>query len=164
MHFLYVASYHRVKQKKKAHSNSQLEKTGYCQLRSCKNSDWWNRKQKIRLSLIIRTVERRIVKISDEVLEQTVSQVKESPFHSVQLNKRTDIASQPQFSVLMPYVDNDEVSDEVLFCKALQLYTEGQNVFQCLAKFFSEHSIPWEKYPRICTDSAAACTGNRKYY
>jgi len=35
-----------------------------------------------------------------------------------------------------------EVSEDPLFRKALQLHTTGEDSFQCLDSFFSEHSIP----------------------
>ena len=53
------------------------------------------------ISLSNSTVKRRITDMSDDVLEQILTQVKASPFYSVQLDESTDIAGLPQLSVLI---------------------------------------------------------------
>ena len=111
------------------------------------------------VSLSNNTVKRRIVDMSDDVLEQILIQVKESPFYSIQLDESTDIAGLPQLSVFIRYINNAAVSEDLLFCKALKLYTKGEDIFQCLNSFFTDYSIPWNKCAGICTDGAAACTG-----
>ena len=80
-----------------------------------------------------------------------------SPFYSIQLDESTDIAGLPQLSLFIRYINNGAVSEDLLFCKALKLHTKGEDIFQCLNDFFTEHSIPWEKCAGICTDGAAAC-------
>ena len=97
--------------------------------------------------------------MSDDVFEQILTHVKASPFYSIQLDESTDIAGLPQLSVFIRYINNGAGSEDLLFCKALKLHTKGEDIFQCLNDFFTEHSIPWEKCAGICTDSAAACTG-----
>ena len=111
------------------------------------------------ISLSNSTVKRRITDMSDDVLEQILTHVKASPFYSIQLDESTDIAGLPQLSVFIRYINNGAVSEDLLFCKALKLHTKGEDIFQCLNDFFTEHSIPWEKCAGICTDGAAACTG-----
>ena len=111
------------------------------------------------ISLSNSTVKRRITDMSDDVLEQILTHVKVSPFYSIQLDESTDIAGLPQLFVFIRYINNGAVSEDLLFCKALKLHTKGEDIFQCLNDFFTEHSIPWEKCAGICTDGAAACTG-----
>ena len=111
------------------------------------------------ISLSNSTVKTRITDMSDDVLEQILTHVKASPFYSIQLDESTDIADLPQLSVFIRYINNGAVSEDLLFCKALKLHTKGEDIFQCLNDFFTEHSIPWEKCAGICTDGAAACTG-----
>jgi len=62
-------------------------------------------------------VKRRIIDLSVDILEQIVNQVKKSIFYSMHLDECTDIVTQQQLSVFIQYVGNDEVSEDLLFCK-----------------------------------------------
>ena len=74
-------------------------------------------------------MKKTIVEMSDDAGEQMVNKVKESPFYSIQLDECTDTSSQPQLSVFIRYVSNDEGLEGLLSCKALQLYAKGENIF-----------------------------------
>ena len=93
------------------------------------------------VSLSNSTVKRHIVDMSDNVFEK-LTHAKESLFYSIQLDECTDITSLPQLSVFFRYINNDAVSEDLLFCKALKLHTKGEDIFQCLNDFFTEYSIP----------------------
>ena len=112
------------------------------------------------VSLSNRTLKRGTVDMSHDVLEQILIHVKESSFYSIQLelDECTDITGLPQLSVIIRYIYNAAVSEDLLFCKALKLHTNCEDIFQCLNDFFTEYSIPWEKCAGICTNSAAVCT------
>ena len=58
-------------------------------------------------------VKRRIVDISDDVLEQILTHVKKSPFYSIQLklDEYTDITSVPQLSVIIRYINNAAINN-----------------------------------------------------
>ena len=81
------------------------------------------------------------------------------PFYAIQLDESTVIAGLPQLSLFIRYISNGEVLEELLFCKALQLHTRGEDIFKIIDGFFHDNSISWDKCARICTDGAAACTG-----
>ena len=97
--------------------------------------------------------------MSNDVLEQIIGQVNTSPFYAIQLDESTDIAGLPQLSLFIRYISNGEVLEELLFCKALQLHTRGEDIFKIIDGFFHDNSISWDKCAGICTDGAAACTG-----
>jgi len=63
--------------------------------------------------------------------------VKESQFYSFHLDEGTKIASQQHISVFIRCVSNDEVFEDLIFCKALQLHAKCENIFPCLGNFFS---------------------------
>ena len=90
-----------------------------------------------------------------------INQIKKSPLYLIQLDESIDIAGLTQLSVFMHYINNAAISEDFLFCKALKLHTNGEDIFQCLNSFFSEYSIPWDNCAGICTDGAAACTSFR---
>ena len=119
------------------------------------------RKSKIlnSVSLSAATVKRRILDMSHDVLEQIIGQVNTSPFYAIQLDESTDIAGLPQLSLFIRYISNGEVLEELLFCKALQLHTRGEDIFKIIDEFFHDNSISWDKCAGICTDGAVACTG-----
>ena len=59
------------------------------------------RKKLVTISLSASTVKRRIIDMSNDVLEQIESQVKTPSFVAMQLNESTDIAGLAQFSVFI---------------------------------------------------------------
>ena len=95
--------------------------------------------------------------MSDDVLEQILTHVKESPFYSIKLDVCTDFTGLPQYLIFICYINNAAISGDLLFCKALILDTKGEDIFQCLNDFLTEYSIPLEKCAEICTDGAEAC-------
>ena len=113
--------------------------------------------------------------MSDDVLEQIGTHVKEYPFYSIgTLVKEypfysilfhfihfefTDIAGLPELSAFIWYINNAAVSEDLLFCKALKLHTKGEDIFPCLNDFFINYFISWKECAGISTDGAAACTG-----
>ena len=84
-----------------------------------------------------------------DVLNRIVNQAEASPFYAIQLDESTDVAGFIQLSVFIRYIYNGEVSENLLFCKALPLHTKGEDIFKCLDAFFNEHSIPWENCAEI---------------
>ena len=78
----------------------------------------------------------------------------------MQLDEWADIASQSQISMFIHYASSDEVSENLLFGKALLLHNKDKDIFQH-PDFFREHSIPWGKSVEIYTDGVAARTGKK---
>ena len=67
----------------------------------------------------------------DDVLEQILTHVKESPFYSIQLHECTDVTGLLQLLIFIRYINNAAVSENLLFCKALKLHTKCEDIFQC---------------------------------
>jgi zinc finger BED domain-containing protein 5/7/8/9 len=111
------------------------------------------------LSISNNTVKRRIVDMSEDVLEQIGEKVNLSPYFSIQLDESTDIASQAQLLVYIRYLDHSNFTENLLFCKPLVANTTGEVIFNCLNMFFVDNCLDWSKYVDVCTDGATACTG-----
>ena len=128
MHASYVASYEIAKQKK-AHTIGEklilrvMKKMVKIMIGE-KESEKLNA-----LSLSNNIVKRRIEVMSGDVLNQIVNQAKASLFYAIQLDESTDVAGFPQLSVFIRYIYNGEVSENLLFCKALPLHTKGEDIF-----------------------------------
>jgi len=63
-------------------------------------------------------------------LNTDASEVKVSLLYSILLNECRDIVSQPQVSMFIRYAGNDEISKDLLFCKALHFHTGGEDIIQ----------------------------------
>ena len=84
------------------------------------------------VSISATAVKRRIVDMSHDVLEQIVSQVNASPFYAIQLDESTDIAGLPQLSLIIRYISDGKVLEELLFGKPLHLHTRGEESLRVL--------------------------------
>ncbi|KAJ4920278.1 hypothetical protein JOQ06_024417 [Pogonophryne albipinna] len=51
------------------------------------------------------------------------------------------------------------MNEHILFCKKLTGRTTGQDVFNVIDYFFSQHKLDWKSCSHVCTDGAAAMTG-----
>ncbi|KAJ4932235.1 hypothetical protein JOQ06_010660 [Pogonophryne albipinna] len=51
------------------------------------------------------------------------------------------------------------MNKHILFCKKLTGRTTGQDVFNVIDNFFSQHKLDWKSCSHVCTDGAAAMTG-----
>ncbi|KAJ4931123.1 hypothetical protein JOQ06_025422 [Pogonophryne albipinna] len=51
------------------------------------------------------------------------------------------------------------MNEHILFCKKLTGRTTGQDVFNVIDNFFSQHKLDWKSCSHVCTDGAAAMTG-----
>ena len=108
------------------------------------------------------TVNRRIAKLSANIKEQVISELKNSPFgmFSIQLDETTDVASCSQLLVFCRYFTESDMKDNMLFCSALESTTKAVDVIQTLAKFFDQE-LKWENLCGVCTDGAPAMLGAR---
>ena len=109
------------------------------------------------------TVNRRIAKLSANIKEQVISELKNSSFgmFSIQLDETTDVASCSQLLVFCRYFTESDMKDNMLFCSVLESTTKAVDVMQTLAKFFDQEELKWENLCGVCTDGAPAMLGVR---
>ena len=77
------------------------------------------------ISLSNNTVRRRITDMSNDVLEQVLNQVKESPCYSIQLDECMDIAGLPQLSVFIRYINNAAISEDLFILQSVEIAYQG---------------------------------------
>ncbi|XP_072382673.1 protein FAM200C-like [Diabrotica undecimpunctata] len=94
-------------------------------------------KQKFsQIPLSDKTVKRRIDDMVEDIQNQVVDAVKQSPLFAIQLNESTDIAQCSQITVYVRYIENERMKDELLFSTELEITTQAIDVMKAVSDFF----------------------------
>ena len=112
------------------------------------------------LSLSDNTIQRRIQEMSDDIKNQVVEQIKQSPGYVLQLDKSTDVSSCAQLMVYVRYIHNCDFKEELLFCQPLDSQTLGIDIFNKVDNFFVDEGLDWRKVGAVCTDGAPSMLGS----
>nr|XP_014352015.1 PREDICTED: zinc finger MYM-type protein 6-like [Latimeria chalumnae] len=107
------------------------------------------------------TVSRRIEELSRDIKCQLTERLCECEQFAIQLDETTDVGSAEQLLVYVRYVWLGEILEDFLFCQELPERTTGEEIFKLLDNFMESELLKWENCVAVCTDSAAAMTGNR---
>jgi hypothetical protein len=113
------------------------------------------------VSLSNNTIQRRILDMSADVLEQILSEIRASPVFSFQLDESTDVSSCSQLLVFVKYIHLEDIKEEFLFCRALKTSTKSEDVMVMIRLFFENKELQWENLCGVCTDGAPAMLGSR---
>ncbi|XP_031336653.1 SCAN domain-containing protein 3-like [Photinus pyralis] len=84
------------------------------------------------ISLSNNTIQRRIADMSADVREQILSEIRESPLFSLQLDESTDVSSCSQLLVFAKYIHLDDIKEEFLFCAPLKTTTKSEDVMNMI--------------------------------
>lgn len=106
------------------------------------------------------TVSRRISDMANNTKEQLVQAVRESSWFAIQIDETTDVAGLAQLIVFVRGVHGDEVFEDLLFCKPLNVSTKGRDIFALLDSFFSANRLDWKNCVSVCMDGAKAMSGH----
>ena len=87
------------------------------------------------LSLSDNTVQRRIEEMSENIKNQVVEQINQSPFCVLQLDESTDVSSCAQLMVFVRYIHNCDFKEELLFCRPIDSQIRGIDVFNKVDTF-----------------------------
>jgi hypothetical protein len=113
------------------------------------------------VSLSNNTIQRRILDMSADVLEQILSEIRASPVFSFQLDESTDVSSCSQLLVFVKYIHLEDIKEEFLFCRALKTSTKSEDVMVMIRSLFETKELQWENLCGVCTDGAPAMLGSR---
>ena len=107
------------------------------------------------------TVARRIAEINDDQLQQLINRLKTSQKFAIQFDETTDVSKNAQLLLYVQYLHEENVEEELLFCRSLKSHTKGEYIFFKVDEFFTNAGLQWENCIGVCTDGIGAMMGKR---
>lgn len=104
------------------------------------------------------TVARHINDISEDMKEQLAEKIKDQQF--VLVDEATDSNKNCLLIMYVRYVDAEDLSEDLLFCKYISQRATADELFKIIDNYLSEADLKWEDVG-ICTDSDQAIAGKR---
>ncbi|KAL4101100.1 hypothetical protein QTP88_012347 [Uroleucon formosanum] len=104
------------------------------------------------------TISRRIHHMTDDLNDQLIEKLKEKAF-GLQLDEATDINKDAHLVCYIRFIDNDDMVEDLLFCKNITAGANAQDLFEILDNFMSENSVDWTMCVVVCTDGARSMSG-----
>ena len=110
--------------------------------------------------LINNTIFRRIDKISDDISDQLVAKMHGNEF-SLQLDEATTSTSDKDAYLIcyVRFIDNDNIVEDLLFCKHILTNCRAHELFAILNNFFLAYNLQWKYCVGLCTDESRAMSG-----
>lgn len=105
------------------------------------------------------TIKRRIEEMAEDIENQVIIMVKNSPFYSIQLDESTDVNNKALLLCFVRLEYEGNLLEELLCSLNLPGRTTSSEIFETLNSYFCEHGIEWKKCIGICTDGAANMVG-----
>lgn len=100
---------------------------------------------------------KRIAAMAENVKIQMVEAVQSSEWFALQIDESTDVVGLNQLLVFVRGIANEEMFEDILFCKPLQVSpVTGEDLFNMINTFFTQNSISWSKCISVATDGAKA--------
>ena len=106
------------------------------------------------------TVCRRIDEMGEDVEEQLITKLRGCPF-SLQLDESTICDSEALLLAYVRYVDKEDISEEMLFCKSLETSTTAKDIFKVVYEYINENDIPFKNIVSCTADGAPAMMGKQ---
>lgn len=106
------------------------------------------------------TIKRRIEEMADDIENQVIIMVKNSPFYSIQLDESTDVSNKALLLCFVRVEYGGGLQEELLCSLNLPGRTTSSEIFEALDSYFQKHGIEWKKCIGICTDGAANMVGH----
>ncbi|GFR04289.1 SCAN domain-containing protein 3 [Trichonephila clavata] len=115
-----------------------------------------------KVSLSADTVKRRIQDMSSDILGTLIKKLLSAEKFALQIDETNYIKNKAQLIAIVRFVDEDFIKEHYLFYKEVPERTTGEEIFRVTDDFFKICNIQWSNCIAVCTDGAAAMTGNKK--
>jgi hypothetical protein len=66
------------------------------------------------------------------------------------MDETTDVANDAQLMCCVRYARDNNIHDDILFCRTLSTRTTSEEVFHSLSIYMRDKGIQWEKYVGLC--------------
>ncbi|XP_039309107.1 protein ZBED8-like [Solenopsis invicta] len=107
------------------------------------------------------SVQRRIDEMAENIEESLCDYLKTNQF-SIQLDESTLPTNEALLLAYVRFIQDEKISQELLFARNLETDTKGETIFNTLEKFCDEKKIPLKNIISAATDGAPAMAGRHK--
>lgn len=104
------------------------------------------------------TIQRRISDLSENIQENLFLKLSMCDIFALQIDESTDISKKAIMLVFVRFIFEFQLYEDFLFSCEL-MHTKGEDMFNAIDQFLSQHGISWKKCVGITTDGAAAMSG-----
>ncbi|XP_046686424.1 protein FAM200A-like [Homalodisca vitripennis] len=116
-------------------------------------------KQLLKIPLSNNTISRRIDDISEDINNQLINSLRRKEF-GIQLDEATDSHKDANLICYVRYVNENQLIEDLLFCKEIEGGTSGKELFDIVNNFMAENDINWEDCVGVCTDGGRSMSGH----
>lgn len=113
------------------------------------------------IPLSAKTVKDRTVKMSENITNQQIEDLKLASTLSIAVDESCDINDTAQVSLFVRFISTTGPKEELLGLLPLKGQTRGVDIANVVIECFEKHQIPLEKIVSISTDGAKSMTGAR---
>uniref|UniRef100_A0A8C4X7H4 HAT C-terminal dimerisation domain-containing protein n=1 Tax=Erpetoichthys calabaricus TaxID=27687 RepID=A0A8C4X7H4_ERPCA len=114
------------------------------------------------LPLSAKTVKDRTVKMSSNITNQQIEDLKLVSALSIAVDESCDINDTAQVSLFVRFISSTGPKEELLGLLPLKGQTRGEDIANAVIECMEKHHIPLDKIVSISTDGAKSMTGVRK--
>jgi hypothetical protein len=100
----------------------------------------------------------RITDMAEDLNEQLVEKLQSKMF-ALQVDEATDSAKDAHLIAYIRFVDEDNIHEDLLFCKEITGTCTAKDLFYILDKYIAENNLDWENCVGLCTDGARSMSG-----
>lgn len=99
--------------------------------------------------------------MAGDIVQQVTDKLKRAGSMAVQLDESTDVNGESQLVMFACFKDDtvNDIVEHTVFCKPLPEKTTGEDIFNLIDCFFTEHELDWKCCSHVCTYGAASMTG-----